>query len=473
MNYQNEGLSLIGVEKYGRLAPKNSILMVCIGTIGKCNIISKDCSFNQQINSITPFEPLNAKLILYFLRSTYFQTECWNQSSSTTISILNKGKWQNIPIPLPPLAEQHRIVETIDHLMALCDDLESRQQAEREERRQLRMASLAALEDASTAEEAERAWAPVADEFGRLVDTLEDVGELRKKIIGFALRGDLTSFERTEHSDSDGQSFIDDILNLRKRQWRDQELGPADSGSPLRKRNGAYKNPYEVKSPQYNLPESWRWVTVSQISFQDVGLAYQSEDFVDVGIKLLRGENVKPGKIDWKNTKHYPPSLSTGPEQLFLNEGDIVLGMDRPIISSGLRIAKISGRDLPCLLVQRVMRFRLVKKEMIEYLYLCLSDYRFSQSLIGSGMTGAQLPHITGDSVHRYPIPLPPLSEQHEIVKKVGRLMALCDTLEAGIRARDAALEAFAAAACRAVLEGLAPEAASAARVSRQQRLPV
>ena len=53
VNYSNEGLSFAGQKTLGRTAPKGSILMVCIGTIGKCNSIDRDCSFNQQINSVT------------------------------------------------------------------------------------------------------------------------------------------------------------------------------------------------------------------------------------------------------------------------------------------------------------------------------------------------------------------------------------------------------------------------------------
>ncbi len=113
VDYQNEGLSSLGAESLGRIAEAGSILMVCIGTIGKSNLIDRSCSFNQQINSVTPVL-LVPEYLLAVLRSAYFQDEAWSRSSSTTISILNKGKWESIPIPVPPLQEQSRILSRFD-----------------------------------------------------------------------------------------------------------------------------------------------------------------------------------------------------------------------------------------------------------------------------------------------------------------------------------------------------------------------
>ena len=123
MKYPIEGLSEKGIE-VGRLIPKGSLMMVCIGgSIGKCNINEVDVSCNQQINTITP-----VLIPSYFIKTVcqapFFQNEVWEKSSGSATPIINKGKWENIVIPLPPFEEQKSIVEKVNALMTLCDKLE-------------------------------------------------------------------------------------------------------------------------------------------------------------------------------------------------------------------------------------------------------------------------------------------------------------------------------------------------------------
>ncbi len=125
VDYSGQGLSHAGAAASGRIAPSGSILMVCIGTIGKSQLIDRASSFNQQINALTAFTDLVPTFLLRAIQSDFFQAVAWDASAKTTIAILNKGNWEQLPIPLPPLAEQHRIVARVDALMALCDQLEA------------------------------------------------------------------------------------------------------------------------------------------------------------------------------------------------------------------------------------------------------------------------------------------------------------------------------------------------------------
>ena len=124
--YDNEGLSEKGLEQ-GRFIKAHSVLMVCIGgSIGKVNFIERDCSCNQQINTITPFKHVSHELLNFFMRSPFFQTQVIEGAPKTTLPILSKGKWELLPLPMPPGKEQKRIVTKVGTLMALCNDLENK-----------------------------------------------------------------------------------------------------------------------------------------------------------------------------------------------------------------------------------------------------------------------------------------------------------------------------------------------------------
>ena len=118
---ENQWLSKEGM-LYGRVVPCNSILQVCIGgSIGKCAIVNKSVTFNQQINSITPIlcEP---KFLYYYLLSNTFFLAMIEKSTGTATPIINKGNWERLLFPLPPLAEQQRIVESIDAIFCCIEN---------------------------------------------------------------------------------------------------------------------------------------------------------------------------------------------------------------------------------------------------------------------------------------------------------------------------------------------------------------
>ncbi len=120
--YNKQTLSDLGI-KNGRFIPKNSILMVCIGgSIGKVGFTKKDCSCNQQINAITPFIEELADYIFIALISPFFYNKVLSVAPQTTLPIISKGKWESLILPLPPLAEQKRIVERLEEILPLVDE---------------------------------------------------------------------------------------------------------------------------------------------------------------------------------------------------------------------------------------------------------------------------------------------------------------------------------------------------------------
>ena len=172
----------------------------------------------------------------------------------------------------------------------------------------------------------------------------------------------------------------------------------------------------------------------------DIGHAFKSSEFSADGIRLLRGQNIEPGSLRWIETKFFPEKKLSSFENLLISEGDIILAMDRPVVSAGLKLARAKKEDLPCLLVQRVCRFKQSKKILNDYLFLLLSDYAFTNYLIPN-QTGSDIPHISGKQILNYSITLPPLHEQTEIVRRVEKLFALTDQFEIRVKTAQARID--------------------------------
>lgn len=103
-----------------RIIPKNSILVTCIGIIGKVAINNIECAFNQQINAIIPKE--NKCITNYVAYAIQFQKDYIQDiANAAVVPILNKTQFSNIEIPLPPLEEQCKIAETLDKVSDLIE----------------------------------------------------------------------------------------------------------------------------------------------------------------------------------------------------------------------------------------------------------------------------------------------------------------------------------------------------------------
>jgi type I restriction enzyme S subunit len=107
-------ISRKGAELAGYL-PKDTVLVSCIGNLGKVGILAAPGSCNQQINAILPSPKVEPRFVLYWARRLRPWLE--ENSSATTISIINKGRFEKAPLPLPPIGEQLRIVAKLDSLL--------------------------------------------------------------------------------------------------------------------------------------------------------------------------------------------------------------------------------------------------------------------------------------------------------------------------------------------------------------------
>lgn len=122
IQYNNQALSMLGKEA-ARVCCAGSVMQVCIGgSIGKAAITEHEVTFNQQINVISPIA-CSSKYLFAVMQSAYFNTTMKEQAGGTATPIINRGLWDSLLIPFPPLAEQKRIVEKLEQLLPLCERL--------------------------------------------------------------------------------------------------------------------------------------------------------------------------------------------------------------------------------------------------------------------------------------------------------------------------------------------------------------
>ena len=113
-------LSASGAEK-GRIAPPFSILVSCIGNLGKTGINRIPIAFNQQITAIVPYCGIEPLFLFYQTQSGLFRQQLEEFSSATTIPIINKGNFERLILQIAPLNEQRRIVAKIEELFSELD----------------------------------------------------------------------------------------------------------------------------------------------------------------------------------------------------------------------------------------------------------------------------------------------------------------------------------------------------------------
>ena len=110
--------------KVARKLPVNTVLVTCIGSLGKSGIIRKEGACNQQINALVVKKAI-PEFIYYCVLSSSFLFNLQQMSNATTLAIVNKSQFQNLKIPLPALSVQNEIVAKLDAAKERCEKLKA------------------------------------------------------------------------------------------------------------------------------------------------------------------------------------------------------------------------------------------------------------------------------------------------------------------------------------------------------------
>ena len=173
------------------------------------------------------------------------------------------------------------------------------------------------------------------------------------------------------------------------------------------------------------------------------GYAFKSEAFKRSGVRLLRNANILPGKVYWDDTVYLSEDDAQRHANYVLHAGDVLISLDRPIISSGIKVARVQATDLPALLLQRVGRFVLDTNKLdADYLYAYLQTERFMAQISGHEQS-VGVPHISPGQVEAALMPLPDLTVQKEMAKRLTQITEAWSDAVAAIRKQGEDLAAL------------------------------
>ncbi|MBV0933198.1 restriction endonuclease subunit S [Marinobacterium weihaiense] len=398
----------------GTTPSKNDIMLTGVGTIGVPYLVKASDRFYFKDASVLIFKNISQIYPDYLLR--FFKSPSWinaihDGSMGTTVHTLTIARANEVLVPLAPLAEQHRIVQKVDELMALCDRLEQQTSDQLEAHETLVDTLLGTLTQSENAAELADSWARLAAHFDTLFTTEQSVDKLKQTILQLAVMGRLVEQDAEDEP-------VSDLLNRIEK----EKAEFIRSGKLKSKKAPA---PVNDEEKPYSLPANWTWVRLGRIAETHTGFAFKSREYTTEGTFVLRVTNInQDGTIDTSDAKYISQvAAETTYSKFQLKDNDILLVM---VGGSLGKIGVVDSQVLPAVLNQNMWKFQLFGSTSRDYFVYGLKHINENQVVVTSSTHG----HLSQSSYLSKLFPLPPLEEQQRIVQKVDELMALCDQLK-------------------------------------------
>ena len=377
-------------EKYKKDLNETTIFVSINGTIGNIAFYNNEkiilgksaCYFNVAIEDLK-------KYFFYLFQTDFFLNYALDNATGTTIKNVGLGTMRNFLLPLPPLSVQNAIVAKLEQVLPLVD----------------------AYENAVLQKE-------------ELKSALPD--KIKKAILQEAITGQLTeSWRKSATIKESGKQLLDRIIEERNAKaiadWEEalkKNVGGKATLPSFASKTRA-KKPVPVVASEideeeipFEVPESWCWCHLGEIFKVTMG---QSPEGSNVG-EEKEGMEFHQGKIFFTDKYIATSNQKTSEITKIAEPGSILLCMRAPVGKVNITDRQICiGRGL-----SSIVPLGEIALEWAFHLFETLESDFIDKS------TGSTFKAITGDVVKEQLIPLPPLEEQQEIVKKVEELLELC-----------------------------------------------
>lgn len=377
------------------LVPIGTLLMSFKLTIGKVSVLDVAAYHNEAIVSVRPFKGVERDYLFRFLP---LLSKFASDKAAIKGNTLNADSLSLLPIPIPPTAEQRRIVAKVDELMGLCDALETQAEDSYKAHQALVETCLATLTNSQSPEDLAQNWTRIETHFDTLFTTEESVSHLKEVVLQLGVRGRLLP---QNQDDEDASVLLKGLLQ--------------DRSKNMKRGRGAVGYSTTVEPP-FLLADNWVWH-----QFGDL-VEFQSElvkpdgyqDFFQVAPDMIEKGTGK--LVDQRTVRE---SGIRGPNNRFYT-GQLLYSKIRPSLSK----AVIAPYDGLCSADMYPL------KPLIDPDFLLLSilseDFLMQVRKLENRI---KMPKLNVGSLSSIYIAVPPLAEQSRIVEKVKSMFRLCDKM--------------------------------------------
>jgi type I restriction enzyme S subunit len=384
------------------------ILISITGDVGMLGLIPEgfgEAYINQHTAMVRPILEMKGRYLPELFRSPFAQ----DQFNEPQRGIKNSFRLTDVTqfvVPLPPLAEQHRIVAKVDELMALCDRLEATRADREATRDRFTSACLVRLDvrDPDTFRDDARF---ALDTLTALTARADQINQLRQAILNLAGSGMLVQ------QDPNDEPALESFKKIAAEKARLMDAAGVRRPRPT--------SPASVDDVPFALPRGWYPVRLGAV------------------IDLLSGQHLLPSEYSEDAASGVP--YITGPSDFA--DGGLRISryalIRKAVAQRGQLLLTVKGSGVGkttiCNLPEVAISRQLMALIPIQWDvgFLTLVTHRLAERL--QEQARSLIPGIGREDVEEFAFALPPLAEQHRIVAKVDELMALCDRLEASLTA--------------------------------------
>lgn len=381
IDYEN-GIYIPKEETNFKVANAGSILL-CMegGSAGKkIGVLDRDVCFGNKLCCFIPYIIDNLYLY-YYLQSPVFFSSFFD-SMTGLIGGVGSAKLKNLICPIPPLAEQERIVAKIEELM------------------------------------------PLVEEYGKAEEQLTKLNaefpdKLRKSILQQAVQGKLTERDPADEPASEL------LKRIKKEKEALMKSGKIKKEKPLPEIT-------EDEKP-FDIPDTWEWSNINSLFWVTKLAGFEYTKFFtketispDNEVHIVRAQHVKMNRFIENDNEAIPIDLSLQLERSALTTECLLM----TFIGAGIGDTCIYNSAIRHHLAPNVAK--IVPQTQGIYLpyYLIWLMSPAGQANVEAIKKSTAQPSLSMETIRSIQVAVPPLSEQKRIVKRVKELLALCDELK-------------------------------------------